>query len=81
MSEGYDASRIVVLNIGEDWEGFAEAVRSSDLDDKDEILEILEDTSSSGSQKKLKLKQLNGGRSWKRLLSATMPSLRRVLVQ
>lgn len=81
VSEGYDASRIVILNIGEDWDGLKESVRNSNLEDKDEILGILEDSSLSLSQMKRSLQQLDGGRSWKRLLSGVMPQLRRVLVQ
>ena len=81
VSEGYDASKIVILNLGEDWEGFAKAVKSSNLDNKEDILEILDDSSTSVTQKKKLLRQLDGGRCWKRLCSGIMPSLRRVVVQ
>ena len=81
IAEGYDPSKIVVEEVGEDWDGLANFVRNSNLDGKDEILEILEDSASSPSQKKSKLRSLDKGRCWKQLCSGPMASLRRVVVQ
>ena len=81
IAEGYDPSKIVVEEVGEDWDGLANFVRNSNLDGKDEILEVLEDSSTSIAQKKTKLRSLDKGRCWKQLCSAPMASLRRVVVE
>ena len=60
---------------GEDWDGLKKIVEESSLPNKDEILQVI-----SGNDImvcKTKLKQLNGGNTYKMLLENYYPSLRR----
>lgn len=41
ISKGMDADEVVIKSIGQDWEGFKEAVAASDIEDKDLILRVL----------------------------------------
>lgn len=60
---------------GEDWEGLKKVVQESNMSNKNEILDVLNE--SNVAQRKNKLKQLNGGQTYKMLLQDYYPQLRR----
>lgn len=60
---------------GEDWDGLRKVVQESSLSNKSEILNVLDE--SNVAQRKTKLKQLNGGQTYRTLLNDYYPQLRR----
>ena len=60
---------------GENWAGLTKAVQAGHMEYKNEILDILEYTSSS-EDRKVKLKQLAGGIPYRTMLRTIYPSLR-----
>ena len=77
MTQNYNvpASSVKTDWRGEDWEGLRKVVSASTLSDKNEILRVLEE--SNVAQRKSKLKQLNGGSTYRMLLNEYYPPLRR----
>lgn len=61
---------------GEDWEGLRRVVDASSIESKEQILDILKN-STSVAERKQKLKSLNGGNIYKNLLANYYPDLRR----
>lgn len=60
---------------GEDWDGLRKAVNASSIANKQEILNILDETNVA--QRKRKLQQLSGGETYRMLLRDYYPPLRR----
>ena len=80
LSLGYQGE-VVPVYLGEDWEGLAQVVReSTDLPDKDAVLDILADKSLDRSARKRALQTLSYGTTWLRLMKEEMSGLRRALV-
>ena len=74
---GVSIDRITVRSCEENWAGLREVVSTSWFGpDKNEILQILDDESLSGTSKKERLTTLDGGAVWSRLIVASMQSLR-----
>ena len=63
---------------GENWNGLVEAVKSSNMEDKDEILSILNNTEDV-NQRKMKLKVFKNGAPYLQLLTTVYPKLRKVV--
>lgn len=70
-------ARMRVDSEPEDWAGLEKAVAQSDLPDKAELLAIIRaDEPADYDQREWKLKTLNGGTSYRKLLSEVYPALR-----
>ena len=70
-------ARMRVDSEPEDWEGLEKAVEQGNLPDKAELLAIIRaDEPADYDQREWKLKTLNGGTSYRKLLSEVYPSLR-----
>lgn len=66
-----------VSSVPEDWEGLERAVEAGSLPDRDALLAIIRaDEPADFDAREWKLKQLNGGASYKQLLRDVYPSLR-----
>ena len=65
-----------IVNGEENWVGLGRIVRESDMEYKEEVLSIIENTSLSGEQKKLKIEELNYGWVWQKMLKEIYPQLR-----
>lgn len=79
-SLGY-AGDVITVYQGEDWEGLANAVReSTDMPDKDAVLDILANQSLDRAARKQALQKLSYGRTWLRLMSEEMAGLRKAVV-
>ena len=76
---GCPPSRIEAESYGEDWNGLLGIVMSSGLGNKESIRAIIEDESLSSSAKKSAIRSLDGGVSWKKLVSEEMGKLRTVV--
>lgn len=80
LALGYSGEVIPVYE-GEDWDGLATAVReSSDLPDKDAVLDILSDKSLDRASRKHALQKISYGRTWLRLMEEEMSGLRKAVV-
>ena len=80
ISLGYQGE-IVSVYQGEDWDGLARVVgESTDLPDKDAILDILTDQSLDRTARKRALQALSYGNTWLRLMKEEMSGLRRAVV-
>ena len=74
--EDMPASLMKVNWEGEDWIGLRNAVKVSNLSNRDEILKVLE--VSDINKRKAQLKALNGGKTYRMLLDDYYPALRRI---
>lgn len=80
VSLGYQGEVVSVYQ-GEDWEGLARVVgESTDLPDKDAVLDILADKSLDRAARKRALQSLSYGNTWLRLMKEEMSGLRRAVV-
>lgn len=71
-----ERSMFAVSSIGEDWDGLRKAVEASSINDKDEILRII-DTVEDPDARDNPLKRLSGGATYRTLLNDFYPPLRR----
>lgn len=62
--------------VGEDWEGLRSSIESSPLQNKDEILDII-DRFMSDTEREAAIHNLDGGRTYDKLLKDYYPRLRR----
>ena len=70
-------SLLIIDPTAENWEGLREKIYYQyQHDDKDEILAILDRTDITDERRKVLLKRLNGGRSWRYIVKEIMPHLR-----
>ena len=70
-------SLLIIDPTAENWEGLRRLVQYQyTLDDKDKVLDILSRTDISDERRKVLLKGLNRGKSWKYILKHLMPQLR-----
>lgn len=78
LQENYnvDPSYIDIDWRGEDWQGFKELIAASDIQDKDNIMDLLESETDTELIKQ-ELKKLSNGTTYKILLDEYLPPLRR----
>lgn len=65
-----------VKSTPEDWAGFRKFISSSDMDKKEQILEIMDGNESDFDKKEMKIRALVGPEVYKRLLTECYPALR-----
>ncbi len=73
---GYKRSQIKVEWFGEDWKGLRQAIVNSKLENKNTIIEII-DNNQSPDAKDAQLIALDNGKTYSRLLTEFYPALRR----
>ena len=73
---GLTKDNFEIHNGQENWEGLRRVVGQSDLQDKDEIIRIIDDKGLSSSAKKAKIKALDSGKVWEKMLKEIYPHLR-----
>ncbi len=71
-----DRSRFTVTGHGEDWEGLRQAVSTSSVNDRQAILDII-DNISNPDARDAELMKLSGGETYRNLLNNFYPPLRR----
>lgn len=76
----FPSSAYTVEYGGENWDGLKEAVTASNMEDKDEILSIINNTADV-NLRKTKLKQLKNGVPYRQMLTNIYPKLRKVISQ
>lgn len=66
---------------GEDWEGLLNAVKcSTDMSDKESVIEILSDSTLDRDSRKKSLQALSYGKTWLRLMDTEMSGLRKAII-
>lgn len=65
-----------IVNGEENWSGLRKILVASNMDKKDEVIAIIDDTEIQGEDKKIKIKNIDGGRTWQKMLREIYPHLR-----
>lgn len=65
-----------IVNGKENWAGLHRILVASDMERKDEVLAIIDDETISDEAKKVKIKAMDDGRTWKKMLDEIYPHLR-----
>ena len=65
-----------IRNGEENWAGLRRVVAASDLEQKERVLQIIDDESISGELKKNKIKWIDRAKTWKQMLEDIYPHLR-----
>lgn len=69
------ASSIHIQNGVIDWDGLSKLVQASDMNEKQQVIDLINNT-PHGEELTLKLKQINGGKTYKYMLENLYPRLR-----
>ena len=73
---GLTEKNFEIHNGEENWEGLRRVLVESELEEKEQVIKIIDNTKLSGEAKKREIKSLNGGEVWKRMLKEIYPHLR-----
>ena len=73
---GLTEDNFEIHNGEENWEGLRRVLAQSDIPQKDEVIAIIDDVNIPNERKKLKIKELDHGRVWNRMLKEIYPQLR-----
>ena len=65
-----------IVNGEENWSGLRKVLVDSDMDSKDEVIAIIDDSRLTNDQKKLRIKAMNAGKVWNDMLKKIYPHLR-----
>ena len=73
---GLTRNHFEMVNGDENWVGLKRLLKDSTIDEKEEVIAIIDDASLAGEQKKAKIKAMDYGRVWKKMLDEIYPHLR-----
>lgn len=65
-----------IVNGDENWPGLRRVVAASNMEEKDQVLAIIDDENIPSERKKLKIEAINYGWVWKKMLDEIYPHLR-----
>lgn len=65
-----------IVNGEENWQGLRRILSQSDMEQKDDVIAVIDDETLSGEQKKIKIKSMDRGKVWKQMLKDIYPHLR-----
>ncbi len=65
-----------IVNGEESWSGLRKVLVKSNMDRKDEVIAIIDDANLSGEAKKRKIKDMDKGQTWQKMLREIYPHLR-----
>ena len=65
-----------IVNGEENWSGLRKVLVTSDMARKEDVIAIIDDTNLKGEAKKLKIKNMDGGHTWQKMLNEIYPHLR-----
>ena len=65
-----------IVNGEENWRGLRKILAQSDIEEKDEVIAIIDDYNLQGEAKKSKIRAMNDGRTWNKMLKKIYPHLR-----
>lgn len=73
---GLTSDNFKIINGEEDWDGLRRLLQSSGIEEREEVISVIENSSLTTEAKKSKIKQMDSGRVWKRMLDEIYPQLR-----
>ena len=73
---GLTKDNFEIHNGEENWEGLRRVVAESEIEEKDEILKLIDNKELSPSARKNEIRKLNGGKAWEHMLKEIYPHLR-----
>ena len=73
---GLTRKHFEMVNGDENWAGLKRLLKDSDIEEKDQVIAIIEDQSIAKESKKLQIKSIDGGKVWKKMLDQIYPHLR-----
>lgn len=73
---GLTMENFSIRNGEENWDGLKRALLDSQMAYRDEVIEIIDNASLAGEQKKARIKAMDGGRVWAAMLKDIYPYLR-----
>jgi outer membrane protein OmpA-like peptidoglycan-associated protein len=73
---GLTADHFRIVNGEENWDGLKRLLQSSGIEEKEEVISVIEDSSLTAETKKSKIKSMDSGRVWKKMLEEIYPQLR-----
>lgn len=73
---GLTEDNFEIHNGEENWAGLRRVLAESRLEEKDEIIKIIDNTELSGEAKKREIKKMDAGKAWKHMLEEIYPHLR-----
>lgn len=73
---GLTRNHFEMVNGDENWAGLKRLLRGSSIEEKDEVIAIIDDNSLAGEAKKARIKAMDGGKVWKKMLDEIYPHLR-----
>lgn len=73
---GLTKNHLEMVNGDENWAGLKRLLKDSDIGEKDEVIAIIDDNSLAGEVKKSRIKMMEGGKVWKKMLDEIYPHLR-----
>ena len=73
---GLTEDNFEIHNGEENWVGLKRVLSESELEERDAIIKIIDNTELSGEEKKREIKKLDGGKAWDHMLKDIYPHLR-----
>ena len=73
---GLTMDNFKVINGDENWTGLKKLLADSDVDQKDEVIAVIDNVKFSNARKKATIKAMDGGKVWKEMLDKIYPYLR-----
>ena len=73
---GLTRNHFEMVNGDENWAGLKRLLRGSNIEEKDEVIAIIDDNSLAGEAKKARIKAMDSGKVWKKMLDEIYPHLR-----
>lgn len=73
---GLTRNHFEMVNGDENWAGLKRLLRGSNIEEKDEVIAIIDDNSLAGEVKKARIKAMDSGKVWKKMLDEIYPHLR-----
>ena len=73
---GLTRENFEIVNGEENWKGLCKVLEDSDMERKDEVIAIINDPDISGETKKYKIKSMDDGLTWQKMLKEIYPHLR-----
>lgn len=73
---GLTRDHFEMVNGDENWAGLKRLLKGSNIEEKDEVIAIIDDNILAGEAKKSRIKAMDGGRVWKKMLDEIYPHLR-----
>ena len=70
------ADNFEIRNGEENWDGLKKVLETSEMEGKERVLEIINDTKIPSEQKKNRIKWIDQGKTWKKMLDEIYPHLR-----